>query len=107
MPFCNTYERDIHFLRHGSEFSATNAEQYERMADAFAFGVMGNDTRECVRRNMIDGIRFDFSSHDFSVCRLAPGAPCIRTFYVVRNATVANHIDEAGYFAFECNRINL
>jgi hypothetical protein len=107
MPFCNTFERDIHFLRHGSEFSAATAEEYERMADEFAFGSVRSGTKECVRPNMIDGIRFDFLTHNFSVCRLAPGDPCLRTFYVVRNITVANHQGEAGYFTFECNRINL
>jgi hypothetical protein len=105
MPFANAWERDTHFARHGAEFGAANAFEYERIADAFLFGVMANDTHECVRPSRVDRIRFNFVVHHFGVA--CTGPVFIRTFYRVRQTIIANHGDENGYFAYECNRGNL
>ena len=107
MAFCNTYERDIHFAKHGTEFGVADAIQYERLADRFAFGAKGPNTQDCIRPTGTDGIRFDFATHYFSVCYLVPQPPCLRTFYVVRGKTIAKQGNEAGYFRYECSRINL
>lgn len=107
MPFCNLLERDIHFAKHGKKFSAVDAAEYERMADDFAFGEMRPSVRECVRPSGSDQIRFDFGTHYFSVCRIVPEPPCVRTFYPVRQTIIANRGGEEQYFVTECSRIDL
>ena len=38
MPFANSEERADHFHKHGAEFGAKNAGDYEAKADAFLLG---------------------------------------------------------------------
>ena len=38
MPFANPEERADHFHKHGAEFGAKNARDYEAKADAFLLG---------------------------------------------------------------------
>jgi hypothetical protein len=104
MPFANTFERDLHFAKHGHKFGAADALEYERMADAFMFGLMGVDTQECIRPGGIDRVRFDFSTHHEGVACIIP--EFVRTFYPVRQLTIARHGGEEGYFAYECARIS-
>jgi len=106
MPFCNQWERDTHFARHGASFGAVDAEEYEQMADTFAFGARAGDAQDCPRPGG-DRVRFGFVTHLESVVKTLPRPECIRTFYAVRAATIARHGNEAGYFAFECARIHL
>ena len=51
MPFCNDWERKLHFEKHGYKFRAVYQFEYERMADVFMFGEQGKDTHECIRTN--------------------------------------------------------
>ena len=103
MPFENDWERDTHFVKHGQEFGAVSAEEYERMADAFMFNAIEFDARECIRPQCEDRIRFGFTTYRLGVACLAP--QFIRTFHVVRPRTVRSHRDSAGYFSWQCGRI--
>ena len=104
VPFANTFERDLHFAKHGHKFGAADALQYERMADVFMFGGIGVETHECIRPRNTDRVRFDFGTHYEGVACIVP--EFVRTFYPVRAATIARHGDEAGYFAYECGRVS-
>ncbi len=105
MPFCTAWERDIHFAKHGHKFGVTDATQYERMADDFTFGPRGAGTQECLRPGGRDRVRFADMTRWLAVSRVLPAPECLRTFYRVRQATVARHGGSANYFAYECGRI--
>ena len=105
MPFCDPLERDMHFVKHGQKFGAGDASEYERMADIFMFGAATDDSRDCIRPNNGDRVRFGFVTHLEGVVRRLPVPECIRTFYPVRRTTIARHGGEARYFAYECARI--
>lgn len=105
MPFRNQLERDLHFARHGTDFGAADATDYERLADSFMFGVMANDVQECVRPSGIDRVRFGFNAYIQGVACTQP--IYIRTLYVVRGRTVRRRGGNQSYFAYECGRINL
>lgn len=104
MPFSSTRERDLHFAKHGHEFGATDAIEYERMADEFMFGLMDADTKECIRPGNINRVRFGFGTHYEGVARIVP--EFIRTFYPVSMTRIAKHGGEAGYFNHECTRVS-
>lgn len=104
MPFCNALERDLHFAKHGLKFGATDAAEYERMADTFAFGALAGDARDCTRPNNGDRVRFGFVTHLEGIIRRQP-SECIRSFYPVKAITIARRGDEAAYFAYECARL--
>jgi len=103
MPFQDTLERDIHFAKHGSEFGAIDAVEYERMADTFMFSAMALEVHECIRPQGQDRIRFGFITFRLGVACVAP--QFIRTFHVVGLRTVRSHRDSVGYFAWQCGRI--
>ena len=105
MPFSSRFERDLHFTKHGHKFGATDAEEYERMADAFMFGAMDVDAQECIRPSNIDRVRFGFGTHYEGVACIVP--VFVRTFYPVQLTIIARHGGEAGYFSYECGRVNL
>jgi hypothetical protein len=107
MPFCNAWERDTHFLKHGYKFRAVDALEYERMADVFMFGAQGHEARECIRPSGEDRVRLDFGTSYFCVSRLSPAPECVRTFYPVKRTTIAYHGGLAGYLQYECGRIDL
>src|SRR5260370_29088957 len=98
-------ERELHFTKHGHKFGAFDPLEYERLADDFMYSPLDADTRECIRPRGIDRVRFGFGTHYEGIASIVPDF--VRTFYPVRMATIANHGGEAGYFAFECGRINL
>lgn len=108
MPFRDQYERDIHFQKHGHEFGAADADEYERMAHQFMYGARGQNTRECTRpksrRGEQDRVRFDFGTHFQAIACFIPAA-FLRTFYVVKTTMIAHCGGEAQYFADECARI--
>jgi hypothetical protein len=104
MPFANLFERDLHFTKHGHKFGAVDAPEYERMADAFMYGPMDDDTNECIRPEGIDRVRFGFVTHYEGIACRVPAPEVIRTFYPVRLTTIARRGGEASYFTFECNR---
>lgn len=103
MPFRNQLERDLHFAKHGNEFGATDAADYEKMADDFMSGALDADTGECTRPGGLDRIRFGFSTYIEGVACTMP--VYLRTFYVVSAMLVARHGGSRGYFSFECGRI--
>jgi len=105
MPFANDIERDLHFAKHGHKFRALDAFQYETMADQFMFGALSADTRECIRPSQVDRVRFGFVTHYQGIACMTP--EFVRTFYPVKQTTIARRGGEAGYFAYECSRIGL
>jgi hypothetical protein len=105
VPFANTLERDVHFTKHGHKFGATDASEYERMADVFMFGLMGVNTHECIRPRNIDRLRFDFGTHYEGVACISP--EFVRTFYPVERRFILRRGGERGYFTHECSRTSL
>ena len=104
MPFANVWERDTHFAKHGHEFGAADPAEYEQLADTFMYGPLPASTHECVRPRGVDRIRFDFGSYHEAVACTAP--VFLRTFFIVRNKTVARHGGPAAYFAWDCGRLS-
>lgn len=99
-------KRDLHFQKHGHEFGAADAAEYERMADDFMFGPMDlRNVRECRRPNRGARLRFNTWNRRFGS---ASGAPeYIKTFYIVAQSTINFHGGEMAYFGWECGRINV
>jgi hypothetical protein len=94
----------MHFAKHGHKFGAIDASEYEKIADAFMFQGPMDDSRDCVRPNDGDRVRFGFLTHWEGIARRFPEPECIRSFYPVRPATIARRGGELAYFAFECGR---
>jgi hypothetical protein len=103
MPFLDALQRDIHFAKHGREFGAADAMEYERMADAFMFDPITADIGECTRRNGRDRLRFGYTSHHFGVA--CTGPVFLRTFHIVGAINIASHGGTRGYFQWQCGRI--
>lgn len=103
MPFLNQWERDIHFAKHGHEFGAADAADYERMADVFMSGDLEPDAQQCTRPGGVDRLRFGFVTRRLGVACTRP--VYIRTFYVVTVISVATHGGSKGYFQWQCGRI--
>lgn len=107
MPFRNVLERDLHFTKHGHKFGASDAAEYERMADEFMHGPLGVDTHECKRpvspTGVQDRLRFDFGTHYQGVACIAP--VFIRTFHPVELRFILKRGGEAAYFAYQCGRM--
>jgi len=107
VPFANPMELGIHFQKHGHKFGAQSAADYERIADAFMFGPMNADTRECTRPGNIDRLRHDFVTTYFGCVCTGANPHFLRTFYPVDPRTLARHGGSARFFGFECARTNL
>lgn len=103
MPFLDQLERDTHFVKHGLEFGAIDAEDYERMADVFMFSVLEADAQQCLRAGGIDRLRFGFNTRRLGVACTNP--VFIRTFHVVTMIAIASQRDSNGYFRWQCGRI--
>jgi hypothetical protein len=103
MPFVNQWERDIHFAKHGHEFGAANADEYERMADVFMSGALEPDAQQCFRPTRVDRLRFGFITRRLGVACTKP--VYIRTFHVVMITFVTTHGGSKGYFRWQCGRI--
>src|SRR5216684_9386331 len=99
VPYCNAWELAIHFAKHGQKFAASDASEYERIAEVFMDGPLNGDAQECFRPEG-DRLRFGFVTHYFGVTRRIPAPECIRTFYPVKPTTIARRGGEPGYFAF-------
>jgi filamentous hemagglutinin len=70
-----------HFQRHGGDFDARTAEEYEKMARDFLnapLDTSAGSVLECVRRSNGDTIRFDTITEAFAIMR---SDGIIRTFY--------------------------
>jgi hypothetical protein len=100
VPFASVMQRDIHFRRHRHEFGVGTPEDYERLADAFMFGTMNADTRECTRPNGILRDRMEFVTVHFGVAVVA--RPELVTFFIPSPNTVARHGGVAQLFADYC-----
>jgi hypothetical protein len=105
MPFANDMERELHFWKHGEEFGAADSLEYERLADAFMYSPLGVDTHQCFRPGGLDRVRFDYGTHLEGIACTRPEA--LRTFYIVSLRLIGRYHGEAGYFAHECNRVEL
>jgi hypothetical protein len=105
MPFANDMERELHFWKHGDEFGATDSLEYERLADSFMHGAIGIETHECFRPGGLDRVRFDYGTHFEGIANTR--TKTVRTFYTVGLGLIRKHGGEAGYFAYECGRVNL
>ena len=105
MPFANPLERATHFVRHGAEFGCATEAEYEVLAEQFLFGPMDVYTRQCVRPNGNDRLRFRAIDRDFGVACVRPAF--IRTFYKVRLLKIHRHGGPEAFFRYECARIDL
>lgn len=105
MPFANPLEKATHFMRHGAKFGCATEDEYEQMAEQFLFGPMDTLTKECVRPEGRDRLRFRPIARDFGVACVRP--VFIRTFYKVEILKIQRHGGPDAFFADECARINL
>ena len=64
--FADSAKLDDHFLRHGADFGARNAADFEQMARSFMSGSPAKGVMERVRTNG-DVLRFDPKSNAFGV----------------------------------------
>lgn len=75
--FADAAKLHDHFARHGVDFGARTAAEYERLADAFLNGPPVASTVEKVRANG-DTVRYDPATEEFGVVK-SDGT--IRTYY--------------------------
>jgi hypothetical protein len=89
--FADAAKRLDHYTRHGADFGATSAAQYEGMADTFLNGPRGTGVLEKVRANG-DIVRYDPATQAFGVVK--PDGT-IRTYYKPDPAVhgYANNLD--------------
>jgi filamentous hemagglutinin len=90
-----------HFQRHGSDFGAKTADEYEKMARDFLNAPLDasvGNVLECVRRGNGDTIRSDTTSEAFAIMR-RDGT--IRTFYKPKVAW-HGYCANLFYFQAEC-----
>lgn len=80
VPFKHRFDLERHFARHGQEFLAETADEYERLADVFMTGTLRAGASECFRSNG-DLVRFDPRTDEFGV-RSVVGLIC--TYMIVR-----------------------
>ena len=105
MPFANAEERSLHFARHGHEFAASDALQYEGMADAFMAAPMTITTRECIRPNQTHRVRLNVANKHFGVAVVQ--SEIILTYYIVPLHKVIRRGGIATFFTYECSRTDL
>jgi hypothetical protein len=105
MPFCDPFERDLHFEKHGHKFRAKDADEYERMAETFISEMSTPDTRDCFRPDGVHRLRFDVGTRYFGVARTHPIPECLRTFHPVGLSKINRHGGRESYFRWECARI--
>jgi len=114
--FVNRRQRDRKFSKHGSEFGASNPEEYERMADGFLGGPAPTGVLEGYRPEG-DVLRYDPNTGMFGI--LDRGRT-IRSFYkpvpcssihdpILRRIAIDSgmchgHPDNLSYFQSECAR---
>ena len=80
MPFKHSYDLKRHFVRHGAEFGAASADEYEKLADAFMKDPCPRDVLECIRTNG-DRVRFDPKTATFAILTTAGH---LATFMIVK-----------------------
>lgn len=77
MGFLNPRQLARHFLAHGADFGASNAQEYERFADDFLSGPVLTGVQECVRGRG-DRVRYDPATQCYGVL---DNRGTIRTYY--------------------------
>lgn len=106
MPFANADEREIHFKKHGYEFNANTALEYEQMADVFMTMPLTLAMRECTRPNGTDRLRINITNSHFGVGVVA--SDVIQTYYVVPLHKVIRRGGTAlAFFNYECTRADI
>lgn len=115
--FVNGRQRDRKFSKHGAEFAASNAEEYERMADTLLGGVAQAHVYECQRRGG-DTLRYDPKTESYGVLD-ASGTirtcfkpiPCSSIRDLLLRATAINsgmchgYANNLLYFQSQCRRL--
>lgn len=90
----------LHFRKHGDDFRASNANEYEQMADDFLGGDKQEGVHECVRRCGAR-LRYDPSSEAYGVL---DGQAIIRTYFKpIPCSQVPFHEREATLQAGRCH----
>jgi len=75
--FADDAKLQDHWQRHGGDFGATDAAEYEQQANTFLNGPAGPNVLEKVRANG-DVVRYDPTTEEFGIARADGG---IRTYY--------------------------
>lgn len=89
VPFASVAERDIHFRKHGHEFGAANAAEYEQLADGFMCGALPLNVSECIRPNGTRRNRMHLINVHFGVAIV--NQDVVVTFYIPSASTVKRH----------------
>lgn len=105
MPFANPFQRAIHFQKHGHEFAASSAIEYEQMADAFMTSPLLLTMRECIRPGGSDRVRINIANKHFGVAIVSSSV--IKTFYIIPVHQILRRGDVTSFFSYECARINV
>ena len=115
LGFMNVRQRNRHFSAHGAEFGASNAQDYEKLADEFLGGVAASGVLENVRSRG-DMVRYDPATEAFGVM---DSTGIIRTYFkpvpcvnvpasiraIEKNAGRCHDLpDNLSYFRSECLR---
>src|SRR5207249_1955029 len=113
--FLNANQLNRHYAEHGTDFGASNALEYEMLADAFLGGVKPAHVHEC-ERSRGDILRFDPLTNAYGVidktgvirtyfkplpCSSVPAAHRLAMRHSGRCHGYANNLL---YFESECNR---
>jgi hypothetical protein len=115
--FVNTRQRNRKFSKHGADFRASNAEEYERFADMFLGGNAPFGIQECARPQG-DRVRYDPKTEAYGVL---DASEVIRTYYKpIPCSSIADALARAAsqqsgmchrhatnllYFQWECKKI--
>ena len=92
-------DKDDHFQKHGNDFGAASADEYEAMAIAFLGGSLSATMVECIRRNQ-DRIRFDKVKFSFGICAKDG---YIKTYFKC-NKLIHRQKSHFQYFKGECKK---
>jgi hypothetical protein len=98
--FLSTWQRSLHFAKHGHEFGALNEFDYEIMAETFMSAIMRPNMRECCRTTGThDRCRIDGTTRQFGI---AYDVLTIRTYYVVTASKIRRYRSAVGYVQAQC-----
>jgi pyocin large subunit-like protein len=101
----DSYERSIHFAKHGADFPVPGEVEYELAAERFLLSPVRSGLLEC-KRNGGDLLRYDTASEEFAVMSRSG---VIRTYYkpvpcVVRAVPFCHgEPDNVHYFRKTCS----
>jgi filamentous hemagglutinin len=98
MPFANSAERADHFHKHGVDFGAKNARDYEAKADAFLLGPKSSTALDYTR-SQGDLVRFDPATDEFGVLS-ASGE--VRTYFRPVPGVTHKRSTNLEYFNVSC-----